>query len=146
VVKEKLGTKQTCPNCEARFYDLGRNPAVCPKCEQSHQPEPLMPRSRAGSERAANSAATAEKPAETPAAAKAPVLAEKAEPVVTFEEADAETSDVKRSGAPSMDDENIKIKGEVEVEDDNDEDSRLLDKEDDFDGDVSGIVDTDIDK
>ena len=30
--KPKLGDKHTCLNCEARFFDLGNNPAVCPKC------------------------------------------------------------------------------------------------------------------
>ncbi len=26
------GTKKTCQECESRFYDLGKTPAVCPKC------------------------------------------------------------------------------------------------------------------
>jgi hypothetical protein len=29
----ELGAKQICPNCQSKFYDLGRRPAVCPKCE-----------------------------------------------------------------------------------------------------------------
>ena len=28
----ELGTKHECFNCEAKFYDLGRPEAVCPKC------------------------------------------------------------------------------------------------------------------
>ncbi|MFC0388286.1 TIGR02300 family protein [Muricoccus vinaceus] len=28
----ELGLKRTCVACGARFYDLGRSPAVCPKC------------------------------------------------------------------------------------------------------------------
>ena len=28
----ELGAKQICPNCQAKFYDLTRRPAVCPKC------------------------------------------------------------------------------------------------------------------
>jgi uncharacterized protein (TIGR02300 family) len=28
------GTKRVCTNCTARFYDLGRRPIVCPKCQQ----------------------------------------------------------------------------------------------------------------
>jgi uncharacterized protein (TIGR02300 family) len=32
VAKSEWGTKRTCPNCGARFYDLRRNPAECPKC------------------------------------------------------------------------------------------------------------------
>ena len=32
-----LGTKRVCVSCGARFYDLTRVPAVCPKCD-SEQP------------------------------------------------------------------------------------------------------------
>ena len=35
----ELGTKQVCPNCQAKFYDLGRRPAVCPKCGSEFDPE-----------------------------------------------------------------------------------------------------------
>lgn len=28
----KLGTKHTCYSCGAKFYDLGKNEAICPKC------------------------------------------------------------------------------------------------------------------
>ncbi len=28
------GLKHTCSSCEARFYDLGRQPPTCPKCGQ----------------------------------------------------------------------------------------------------------------
>jgi uncharacterized protein (TIGR02300 family) len=34
-----LGAKQICPNCQAKFYDLGRRPAHCPKCGQDFDPE-----------------------------------------------------------------------------------------------------------
>lgn len=29
----KRGRKRECPECGARFYDLERDPIVCPKCE-----------------------------------------------------------------------------------------------------------------
>ena len=32
MAKAELGLKRTCVACGARFYDLGRSPAVCPKC------------------------------------------------------------------------------------------------------------------
>lgn len=35
----ELGTKQICPNCQAKFYDLGRRPAVCPKCQSEFDPD-----------------------------------------------------------------------------------------------------------
>ena len=30
--KAEWGVKRTCPNCEARFYDLQREPILCPEC------------------------------------------------------------------------------------------------------------------
>jgi uncharacterized protein (TIGR02300 family) len=35
----ELGAKQICPNCQAKFYDLGRRPAHCPKCENEFDPD-----------------------------------------------------------------------------------------------------------
>lgn len=31
--KPELGTKRLCAGCAAKFYDLMRDPIVCPKCE-----------------------------------------------------------------------------------------------------------------
>ena len=38
----KLGAKQVCPNCQAKFYDLGRRPAHCPKCATDFDPEEAL--------------------------------------------------------------------------------------------------------
>lgn len=35
----ELGAKQICPSCQAKFYDLGRRPATCPKCGTAFDPE-----------------------------------------------------------------------------------------------------------
>ena len=35
----ELGSKQVCPNCQAKFYDLLRRPAVCPKSATAFDPE-----------------------------------------------------------------------------------------------------------
>ncbi len=32
MAKPELGTKRVCVSCGAKFYDLTRQPAVCPKC------------------------------------------------------------------------------------------------------------------
>lgn len=32
MAKPELGTKRICPNCGARYYDLNRDPIVCPRC------------------------------------------------------------------------------------------------------------------
>ncbi len=39
MAKDKLGTKQVCPSCEVKFYDLNKRPAVCPKCDHAFDPE-----------------------------------------------------------------------------------------------------------
>ncbi len=37
-----LGSKQICPNCTAKFYDLLRRPAHCPKCDHEFDPEEAL--------------------------------------------------------------------------------------------------------
>ena len=52
---KKRGTKRLCENCENMFYDLGRDPVVCPICETPFiikkpkpKPEPKVHYSRWG--------------------------------------------------------------------------------------------------
>ncbi|HKR86735.1 MAG TPA: TIGR02300 family protein [Phenylobacterium sp.] len=35
----ELGTKQICPQCQAKFYDLNKRPAHCPKCGSEFDPD-----------------------------------------------------------------------------------------------------------
>jgi uncharacterized protein (TIGR02300 family) len=35
----ELGTKQICPQCQAKFYDLNKRPAHCPKCGAEFDPD-----------------------------------------------------------------------------------------------------------
>ena len=42
MVDPKLGTKRSCPACEAKFYDLNKLPAICPKCGHSFDPSAVM--------------------------------------------------------------------------------------------------------
>lgn len=37
MAKPELGNKRVCVSCSARFYDLTKQPAICPKCN-SEQP------------------------------------------------------------------------------------------------------------
>src|SRR5438132_12801770 len=47
VTKPELGTKRLCAGCNAKFYDLHKNPIVCPTCEAVFIiPKPLPTRSR----------------------------------------------------------------------------------------------------
>ncbi len=43
VVDASLGTKRTCPECNARFYDLNKDPIECPKCHATFTVEPILP-------------------------------------------------------------------------------------------------------
>ena len=47
MVKPELGTKRVCVACGARFYDLTKVPAVCPKCGTEQPIDHPRPR-RAG--------------------------------------------------------------------------------------------------
>jgi uncharacterized protein (TIGR02300 family) len=38
LVKAELGEKQLCPSCGAKFYDLNKRPAACPKCASVFDP------------------------------------------------------------------------------------------------------------
>lgn len=42
MAKPELGQKQVCPNCQAKFYDLSRRPAHCPKCATEFDPEEAL--------------------------------------------------------------------------------------------------------
>jgi len=47
VAKPEWGTKRICPSCGARYYDLLRDPVVCPKCSTPFDPEALLRARRA---------------------------------------------------------------------------------------------------
>ena len=36
MTNQKWGLKRQCPACTTRYYDLGKNPATCPKCKTVH--------------------------------------------------------------------------------------------------------------
>lgn len=40
MAKPEWGVKRTCQSCGARFYDLLRQPPVCPTCNTEFVPEP----------------------------------------------------------------------------------------------------------
>lgn len=43
MVKQAWGTKRTCPKCDTRFYDLGKDdPCVCIECATEWVPEPIL--------------------------------------------------------------------------------------------------------
>ncbi|MGB0683868.1 MAG: TIGR02300 family protein [Magnetovibrionaceae bacterium] len=59
MAKPEWGQKRNCQSCGAPFYDLGRNPIICPKCGSEFRPETILK-----SRRPAPVADKAPKPAE----------------------------------------------------------------------------------
>ena len=47
MARAELGTKRLCGACSAKFYDLGKDPIICPKCEEVFVPEPVVQSRRA---------------------------------------------------------------------------------------------------
>ena len=42
MAKPEWGVKRTCSSCGARFYDMRRDPIICPKCEATVDPMAQM--------------------------------------------------------------------------------------------------------
>lgn len=113
MAKPELGTKRLCPSCGSKYYDLDRNPIVCPKCGTVFTAAAVQLRAKAA----------------------APIEEEEAEveenlPVdfVSLEEADAEQGG--GEDVPDIEDEEIADIG-------GDDDTFLEEEEDD--GDIEGI-------
>lgn len=47
VAKPNRGLKRTCQSCTARFYDLEKDPIICPKCGVEFDPEAVLKNKRA---------------------------------------------------------------------------------------------------
>jgi uncharacterized protein (TIGR02300 family) len=128
VVKAELGTKRTCPSCAARFYDLMKNPIVCPKCNANFVAAQVLP-------------SKGDMPAMAPA--PKPRVVEVADDV---EVADVELISLEDAEAPDTgdDDETAGIEdvdlGE-EAGDAAEDDTFLVEEEEDGDN-MSGLLDT----
>lgn len=64
VANPKWGTKRQCQSCGTKFYDLLKNPIVCPSCKTGFDPEALLKSRRVR-------AVVKPKPVEAPAEKKA---------------------------------------------------------------------------
>ncbi|MGE0525275.1 MAG: TIGR02300 family protein [Variibacter sp.] len=121
MAKPELGTKRLCPHCGAKFYDLGKDPIVCPKCGSVVEIAPVPMRGRGG-------------PAPAAADEAEPAEAQGAE-LVSLEEADADTSGKKAAATSDVD-----IEDDAEIEDDGEDDSTFLEETEDENDDVSDII------
>jgi uncharacterized protein (TIGR02300 family) len=119
LAKPEHGTKRQCQNCGAKFFDLNKDPIVCPKCGTVFQ----------GAARV--QAATKSKEEEAKLAA-APVGVD----TVLLDEVEAGEEKV---AEPAVDD--------IDVEEDADDDRvdhPFLEEEEEEDDDVSNLIDGDI--
>ncbi len=121
MVKASWGTKRTCQNCAARFYDLNKSPIKCPKCGREHDREDFV-KVRRGRATAASTAAAA---AAAAAAAKAALAKSKKVEDAALDDVapdDAAADDAALEDTDDLADEAEDI--EVEVEDDKGEGDR----------------------
>jgi uncharacterized protein (TIGR02300 family) len=133
MTKPELGVKRDCPECGSRFYDLNKEPAHCPKCDNKFVPEALLKPRRARKEDDE----------------EAPVAAKPEGKEAPLETADKEKRAAKSNRRPGLDDEaeteeEDELAGiediDVDLEDDDEADDGLLD--DDDDDDMTAIVKT----
>jgi len=155
--KPELGTKRVCPSCSVRFYDLQKRPIECPKCGFEFEPEMLLKqrRTRLPEEAKETPAAKAEDEEELETAEEEEAgegagdeeeleedVPSADEPMV---EADMETEEEDAEGAAET--ETVEPEEfEEDIEGEEDEDDELLEEVEEDEDDVSGIIDTDIEK
>jgi len=117
LAKPELGTKRQCQACGAKFFDLNKDPIVCPKCGTVFQGAAMRAR-----------AATKEDEEDTQMVAPAGVDMVSLDEVEAGEEKVAET-----------------VVEDIDVEDDAaDEGDSFLEEEEEDEDDVSNLIDGDI--
>ena len=116
--KPNLGNKHQCQNCSTKFFDLNKDPILCPKCGTVFQATPL-------SARAARAAAEGDDDE---------IELDPGAELVPLEEADVDEDKVV---AAVVDDDDPEIEDEPA-------DDTFLEEEEDGDDDVSDLIDGDI--
>jgi uncharacterized protein (TIGR02300 family) len=114
VVKPELGNKHQCQNCGTKFFDLNKDPVICPKCGTVQQLAAVSRTVRAAPE---------EEEAE----------AEAGPEIVSLEEVEQAEETLAADGDE-----------DVEIEDDAAEDDTFLEEEEEDSNDVTGLIDGDI--
>src|SRR5215510_6477144 len=129
VAKPELGTKRLCGNCSAKFYDLNKDPIVCPKCHTVMELVAMNARARPEPAPAPHAAA--------PAPEEEVVAPETAEAeFVSLEEADAESQGKKAPEGEAAEG----AEEEVEIEDEGMDDATFIEEQEEGDEDVTDII------
>jgi uncharacterized protein (TIGR02300 family) len=119
VAKPELGLKRQCMSCGAKFYDLNRDPATCPKCGTVFQ-------------------ATAMSRVPAPAVARA---TEDEEPEIESVGPELVSLDEVEAGEAEKD---LPADDDIDVGDDVADDDTFLEDEEEGDDDVSDLIDSDL--
>ncbi len=114
MAKPELGAKRQCQSCATKFYDLNRDPIICPKCGAVFQV----------------------------ALARAPARVQQEEEVDTEKEG-VDTVSLDEVEESENAAETIDVDEDVELVDDSDDDT-FLEEEEGEDDDVSGLIDGDL--
>ena len=129
MAKPELGTKRLCGNCGAKFYDLSKDPIVCPKCHTVMELVAVSGRGRPEPVAPARAAA--------PAPQEEVVAPETAEAdFVSLEEADAEAQGKKPAEGEAAEG----AEEEVELEDEGIDDAPFIEEQEEGDEDVTDII------
>lgn len=121
--KAARGTKRTCQSCGARFYDLNRDPIICPVCGAEFKLT-----GEAAQAHAQRAAEAREQEAETEIAPETEDVE-----VVSLEEAEAGSEDIPDIESDDLDD--LDADSDLRSEED-----ALMPDDDADDDDVSGII------
>jgi uncharacterized protein (TIGR02300 family) len=122
VARPELGMKRQCMNCGAKFYDLAKDPIVCPKCGTTFQ-----------------AAAAAPTRAAAPVAAARRVVEEEPE----VEAAGPEMVSLEEVEAGEAEKDPV-IEDDIEVAADVGGEDTFLEADEEGEDDVSGLIDGDI--
>ena len=128
MAKPELGTKRLCGNCGAKFYDLSKDPIICPKCHTVLELVAVTSRSRPDSAAARAAAPVPEEETVAPETAEAEF--------VSLEDADAEAQGKKTADGEAVEG----AEDEVELEDEGLDDAAFIEEQEEGDEDVTDII------
>jgi uncharacterized protein (TIGR02300 family) len=114
VAKPELGSKRQCQNCGTKFFDLNKDPVICPKCGTVFQ---------------------------TVAAARVP---SRAAPEEDTEAEPGNVELVSLEDADAPDEKVATVEEDIEIDDDGAPDETFLEEEEEGSDDVSDLIDGDI--
>jgi len=131
--KTARGTKRNCKSCGARFYDLERDPIVCPACGVTFTFDAPPPKPAPKAKPAAPAAPEPEEPKPKPKPAK------DAPEIISLDEVEAQE---RGDTAESEDEEAIAeiADDDTDIPDSDDEKDAFLETEDEPESDVKDII------